>query len=1763
MQHPQQSSPAVTPPANQTTAILKQAFAATFAANSDTRLQGELILKELESSPQKFQLLFQTIVELCQENTIAAGDFVAQKQQYTVLQACFVYLKNRAGKVLDNKSSSAGSAGSAKNSDSKDGGSSTTAAQKDGGPDEDYLRWNLLELMQTIARFLAAKEEQLSAVLGGQSQTSHAASSSSSPFQPAERGAAGTPIKSGKIPATTGTSATALLKPMKTEEDLFKKQHFQLKQTFAKLFQEVVRLLLRKDSSNFMENVVEQKVLPMLKQQVESLVAPAQPNASNDPLQRKEALSSSSLPELHATLLFLRGIFKGLEMSRGLQRGPFFEKLIQVFFPVLRVLADSVLENCAAKNNKCDDNQGAAAHDQVKYYYWEVTRLVLKMYYHAVYHSLDQFIVENLEPWMTVVYKVIEVNGKQGRGVASSGPENNEAAAEVSQLSSLKWALRICFRMFHKHLKVDLDEASEEVVLQKFQEEFKQKYALVMTKGVLSILDLFSTSAATSSVTATGTSTASSSSSQQKLKKSKTLTLLILTEACDFSSCFKELKPQMQIVIEKVCFPLLCFNASDIELYEQDPEEFLRIQTDCFAMLKSPRSAAEKLVKQLAKHRTQAMFLPTMSFLSSVFASTTEGNANAGSCATSSSDQQSEQANTAQNLQSSRLRNYSGALNMLKLLKTTFLQVCSEHDQTGEMKQALWTVLSQNVLTCLHVSSSNSSSGSGGSSNNNLSTAEKLLQFAAFQVLSQYAMGKAFSNGKLALVQQTSVHPGGAQTMHDDRLKLLSTVTQTAVETIISTSTIQNCNDSTTNSDWILRATAATELRYFVEEWKRVENQQQLNNGAGCSNLSFFVQILNAVTTSTRGSAPSQNQNTTTSCALVVNLVRLSQESHSDLIPETLSAISAAFPQIVLPHVSDLMLELVATLVKNLCIEDYEMRESDQMCLHNESISGCVTQLMKLLLQQVQQGSSSNSSSGAGAAALAPNASVKFIPGATATSSTALQQKRMDLAHAGLALKPLVEKVLELDLIDDYIDMFGEMLAMVTLECAFHPELVKLVIQLVHLVCCKPKVEREVPNAASQQNVNHGLEAPVAAVLKLQYTTNTAGLEQLEFVHAMVRNVLLRFSDEILGEAVFGPAHLCGRDAMRFVLPALNGELLPFLKQSFDVANTEVHWIERTVDVDSSTSTALATTSGSCAQVMQLLQAKPSCILTSDAPGEGGEDGLVETMRKGMREFAETGNFPGIEFSRQKGNSSAVGELLSGGFFAPNDSSFYELVVVQKNAGGQSQQSVRIEMPNLATMFTTAKVKAMRQWPGADYRVPPFTTSRGQVATAERSHTAFPLSSFLSELEKGQTVYEMLFDVVALAVERNAYESHFAVTSLLDAVVLMHEKQKSVFLEEDVRLARQPEGVGCKALLIPGSIAKLQPFIDLLERNTTAPATPAKITNRLKRIYLATLVKLLAKMPEIFLRFFVRESSPDGGSTRPLSGAERFARFISAAFDITVNLGGPTAATPSGTLHPNASLEFTNFMLSNKQRRAFYSQAIEQLFAIGNLAKNHVMAANNDLAKMNVTAEKQLVAGVLGLEGRSCVVAGAPADSTTRTTGSATPPAVSTASTMTAASVTAPSQSGLVHELLLLLKQKILALDQQQHTNSQMAINNHNANHNHPNHSQVSNVDTTCSFFGDDASDKLQDFSDEDSEEASCFGDDDEFFEDGYNGLDAGFFAVDENQDVGSASAGAANKEQRDQITQKLMSAYFGRDKTSSNMDSSLGQLAKYCVKGP
>eukprot|EP00566_Odontella_aurita_P002311 CAMPEP_0113571984 /NCGR_PEP_ID=MMETSP0015_2-20120614/25852_1 /TAXON_ID=2838 /ORGANISM="Odontella" /LENGTH=1096 /DNA_ID=CAMNT_0000474985 /DNA_START=725 /DNA_END=4015 /DNA_ORIENTATION=+ /assembly_acc=CAM_ASM_000160 len=297
---------------------------------------------------------------------------------------------------------------------------------------------------------------------------------------------------------------------------------------------------------------------------------------------------------VHNALLALRKICKRYEYKSREQRGPLNEIVVRSF-PLLLPLAQRL---SSADSHSLE---AALMLKQILKIFWSSTQFYLpggrtaEDGSGAASPALTD--PQVLQPWFDVLTAVLAKplpeadTGLEPRGQPTAAEERNA----WPWWKAKKWSVQIMSRLFSRYgiPSYAEDECKE------FARHFSQHVAPQFLGPVCETLNL-------------------RPSGQFCTDRVVHLCLTFVDLAVELAPTYKMLKPHMDFLLYKVCFPTVCLTPDDVELFECDPHEFVHRQNSPLADFYDPRMSAITLVTDLVKHRGKDVTQGLLGFLTEI-----------------------------------------------------------------------------------------------------------------------------------------------------------------------------------------------------------------------------------------------------------------------------------------------------------------------------------------------------------------------------------------------------------------------------------------------------------------------------------------------------------------------------------------------------------------------------------------------------------------------------------------------------------------------------------------------------------------------------------------------------------------------------------------------------------------------------------------------------------------------------------------------------------------------------------------------------------------------------------------------------------------------------------------------------------------------------------------------------------------------------------------------------------------------------------------
>ena len=260
-----------------------------------------------------------------------------------------------------------------------------------------------------------------------------------------------------------------------------------------------------------------------------------------------QRLDVSAPPEqILGALVALRVLTKNYEYAAAEKREGPLGQILPITFPRLIALMEATL------SAPCGDEKAA-----------EMQKIMIKVVWSALHQSVPKYLQDGqiFMQWMSLLYRVIEAPVPDNAKVLG-----NRDAEELGKLVFWKckrWAAQILHRLFQKYgnpknCEKHFKEGREgEVVLSRaFHDQLANSF-LQMFMNML----------------------ATKAQGQFLPERFVVEALNYLQTGVTLAKTWQDMKPNVMALITHVLFPIMCFDAKDKELWEDDPHEFVRYAT--------------------------------------------------------------------------------------------------------------------------------------------------------------------------------------------------------------------------------------------------------------------------------------------------------------------------------------------------------------------------------------------------------------------------------------------------------------------------------------------------------------------------------------------------------------------------------------------------------------------------------------------------------------------------------------------------------------------------------------------------------------------------------------------------------------------------------------------------------------------------------------------------------------------------------------------------------------------------------------------------------------------------------------------------------------------------------------------------------------------------------------------------------------------------------------------------------------------------------
>jgi hypothetical protein len=281
-----------------------------------------------------------------------------------------------------------------------------------------------------------------------------------------------------------------------------------------------------------------------------------------------QLLSANDAGQVFAGVQCLLAICKVYRFKVGEVRGD-FEKVVQVTFPLLLSIG-----------NRCVTEQSIEAG--------EIIRTVMKTYKHAIYFELPVHLRnhEAMVGWCTLFLSVVAKDPP-----ASAMPEDLDEREQNHWWKAKKWAYANLNRLFVRYGNPTSITKGNDQDYTEVAKSFIANFAPEILKIYLQQIEKWVAKTTWLS------------------KGCLSYTLAFLDECIKPKAMWTHLKPHMETLIQHLLFPILCQSDEDLELFSDDPGEYLHRKLNFYEEVSAPDVAATNFMMTLTKNRRKQTFI--------------------------------------------------------------------------------------------------------------------------------------------------------------------------------------------------------------------------------------------------------------------------------------------------------------------------------------------------------------------------------------------------------------------------------------------------------------------------------------------------------------------------------------------------------------------------------------------------------------------------------------------------------------------------------------------------------------------------------------------------------------------------------------------------------------------------------------------------------------------------------------------------------------------------------------------------------------------------------------------------------------------------------------------------------------------------------------------------------------------------------------------------------------------------------------------------
>ncbi|KAJ5171439.1 Armadillo-like helical [Penicillium coprophilum] len=289
-----------------------------------------------------------------------------------------------------------------------------------------------------------------------------------------------------------------------------------------------------------------------------------------------QLLGTNDANTVYAGLQCLLAVCRVYRFKAGEKREE-FDKIVEHSFPQLLSIGSKLV----------DEESLEAA---------EMLRIVVKAFKHAIYFELSPCLQTHQATvdWCTLFLRIVSKTPP-----ASSMADTKEEREMNHWWKCKKWSYANLNRLFIRYGNPTTITKSSTPDYTPYAKTFISTFAPEILKGYLTEIDKWV------------------SKTQWLSNSALSYTLVFMEECVKPKAMWDHLKPHMDNLIAHFVFPILCQSDEDIELFEDDPSEYLHRKLNFYEEVSAPDVAATNFLVSLTKNRKKQTF-SILTFVNSI-----------------------------------------------------------------------------------------------------------------------------------------------------------------------------------------------------------------------------------------------------------------------------------------------------------------------------------------------------------------------------------------------------------------------------------------------------------------------------------------------------------------------------------------------------------------------------------------------------------------------------------------------------------------------------------------------------------------------------------------------------------------------------------------------------------------------------------------------------------------------------------------------------------------------------------------------------------------------------------------------------------------------------------------------------------------------------------------------------------------------------------------------------------------------------------------